>query len=152
MTWRDDTETTSMVVRARRVLAGEGMVTPVRTISLGGSDRLEPGITRLAVDHDLVRKQPELFEPADRSDRSTRSALRSLLKAAELEVSRELARRRGEPEPRTSSRATLNGLRSKSSKSNGRPYWALTRRHDARAPRSAGVLPLPSRSARRLGA
>jgi hypothetical protein len=46
--------------RSRRVLAGEGLVTPVREVEVNG-ERLQPKRDRLALDHPWVLARPELF-------------------------------------------------------------------------------------------
>jgi len=59
------------------MLKGTRMVTPVRSLKVGG-ETLRPGITRLRVDHELVREQPHRFRPADPADTATRSRLAAL--------------------------------------------------------------------------
>lgn len=58
----------------RRVMAGEGMVTPRRRLVLkenGRTEELIPGRDRFIRDYPLVRESPELFEPADPKDAET---------------------------------------------------------------------------------
>jgi hypothetical protein len=75
-------------VTPRRVLAGEGMLTPVRdttvTYESGRSELLKAGVTRLAPDHRLVRMRPELFVLACKKDRTkARARFRHLLAVAQ---------------------------------------------------------------------
>jgi hypothetical protein len=58
------------------------MVTPVRPARLkydDGGVLLFPGTDRLAVDHQLVREHPELFEPADGADGAVRKRLEQMV-------------------------------------------------------------------------
>lgn len=58
----------------RRVIAGEGMVTPRERLVLkenGKTEELIPGHVRFIRDHPLVVKHPELFKPADPKDAAT---------------------------------------------------------------------------------
>ena len=71
------TETATDPNRPRRVIAGEGMVTPTKPL-LFGNERLWPGRARLAPNHELVRRQPEDFRAADPSDSATRWQLREM--------------------------------------------------------------------------
>jgi hypothetical protein len=86
--------------RRRNVLAGEGLVTPVRPLELredGRDEVLEPGRARLALDHWAVKERPELFQIAMSGDRMAATRLRELLVVAEREVRREM--RGGRPSP-----------------------------------------------------
>ena len=68
--------------RPRRLLAGEGMVTPVEPLTLkenGKTEELIPGRHLFIRNYPLVRKHPELFTPADRQDFSTYRHHRRLL-------------------------------------------------------------------------
>ena len=71
------TETATDPLRRRRVMAGEGMVTPTKPLILG-NERLWPGRSRLSPDHELVRRRPEDFRAADPSDCATRRQLRAM--------------------------------------------------------------------------
>jgi len=65
----------------RRIADGYRMVTPIRPYHLdvnGKRETLRPGTSRLALDHEVVRKQPHRFRPADPADTATRSRLRAL--------------------------------------------------------------------------
>ena len=53
------------------------MVAPTKPL-LFGNERLWPGRARLSPDHELVRRQPEDFRAADRSDSATRRHLREM--------------------------------------------------------------------------
>ena len=58
----------------RRVLAGEGMVTPREKLVLkenGRTEELIPGRHRFIRDHPLVLRNPELWKPADFKDTAT---------------------------------------------------------------------------------
>jgi hypothetical protein len=66
--------------RRRRVIAGEGMVTPTKPL-IFGHERLWPGRARLALDHELVRRRPEAFRAADPSDSATRMKLGEMTRA-----------------------------------------------------------------------
>jgi hypothetical protein len=86
--------------RRRNVLAGEGLVTPIRPLELredGRDEVLEPGRARLAPDHWAVKERPELFHIAMSGDRMAATRLRELLVRAEREVRREM--RGGRPSP-----------------------------------------------------
>jgi hypothetical protein len=61
----------------RRVIAGEGMVTPTKPL-IYGNERLWPGRSRLALVHELVSQRPEDFRAADPSDSATRRQLREM--------------------------------------------------------------------------
>jgi len=85
--------------RERRVIAGEGMVRPISPMIVhyeGREERLIPGRHRLDPDHPIVRDQPERFElcleKGDRTDTPYR--FRSVLRAADREVEKRLARAR----------------------------------------------------------
>jgi hypothetical protein len=87
--------------RPRRVLAGEGMVVPVRKIDLkvdGGWEAIEPPkggrSEMLCRDHPAVRQRPECFRPAWRDDRATADHLRKLLGRAEREELRAIEQQR----------------------------------------------------------
>jgi hypothetical protein len=58
----------------RRVVAGEGMVTPIRELVItdpdGSEDVLSPRRTRLAPDAEIVRERPELFALCCKNDRT----------------------------------------------------------------------------------
>jgi hypothetical protein len=65
------------------ILLGNGMVTPVRHIEVtyeGRREILLPRRHRLAPRHEIVQRHPELFMPADRSDKRTAQVLRGLVK------------------------------------------------------------------------
>jgi hypothetical protein len=64
--------------RARRVIAGEGMLTPVEPLSFDG-EALTPGRDRLSPDHPAVSQRPEWFRPADRKDTDTAARHRATL-------------------------------------------------------------------------
>jgi hypothetical protein len=86
--------------RRRNVLAGEGLVTPLRPLELredGRDEVLQPGRARLAPEHWAVRARPELFYPAMKGDRATATRLRALLVRAAQGVRREM--RVGRPSP-----------------------------------------------------
>jgi hypothetical protein len=86
--------------RRRNVIAGEGLVTPLRPLELheDGTDAvLQPGRDRLAPEHWAVRERPELFYPAMKGDRATATRLRALLVRAAQGVRREM--RIGRPSP-----------------------------------------------------
>jgi hypothetical protein len=75
-------ETNSLRPRPRRVLAGEGMVTPTENLLLTENGKTEeqiPGRHRFIRDYPLVRKHPEWFRPADPKDVATNRYLRRLL-------------------------------------------------------------------------
>src|SRR4051794_23180827 len=77
-------ETAGPTRRRRRILAGEGMVTPTKPIVLRDADHSEvlgPG-SRLVPDHPLVQMYPSRFVPCDPKDAATRPALRSMLTRA----------------------------------------------------------------------
>jgi hypothetical protein len=83
--------------RPRRVLAGEGMVTPVKPLVLNegdGDERLYPGRDRLAPDHAAVRARPEHFRPAMKGDKVTADHLLKLLGRAEREELRAIEQQR----------------------------------------------------------
>jgi hypothetical protein len=87
--------------RRRRTIAGEGMLTPTKELSdIDGQGTLVPKRTRVAIDYPLVRERPELFRPADPSDRATHRALLILLKRHKRAVDRELANRSRRTLPR----------------------------------------------------
>jgi hypothetical protein len=71
--------------RRRRVIAGEGMVTPVKLLVLeteNGLENLHPGRSRLIVNYPFVRQHPELFRPCDPTDTATRDRMRAYLARA----------------------------------------------------------------------
>jgi hypothetical protein len=75
-------EANSLRPQPRRVMAGEGMVTPTERLVLkedGKTEELTPGRERFCRDHPLVRKHPEWFRPADPKDVSTNRYHRRLL-------------------------------------------------------------------------
>jgi hypothetical protein len=82
-------ETAHGVRVVRRVMAGEGMVTPVRPLLIDGK-QAEPGRERFASDHELVRLRPELFRPCDSRDRRTHEDHRDMLVRAQRSLEREL--------------------------------------------------------------
>jgi hypothetical protein len=85
-------------VRDLKILAGEGMLTPVRPIiSRDGKQRYFPKRHRFSVDAELVRERPELFQLCmPKRDRTTaRAEFRATLEAAERAVARDLATARG---------------------------------------------------------
>jgi hypothetical protein len=68
--------------RQRRVMAGEGLVTPRKRLTLeqnGLAETLIPRRDRLAVDHEFVARHPEWFEPSWREDKPVRAELRAML-------------------------------------------------------------------------
>jgi phage head maturation protease len=74
---RDGSRSPSFVLH---MLKGTTRVTPTTPLTVtfnGRSETLRPDISRLAVDHELVRKQPHRFRPADPTDTATRSRLRA---------------------------------------------------------------------------
>ena len=83
--------------RIRRAIAGEGMVTPRHGVEIdheGRTERLIPGRDRLAPEHPIVRRRPELFRVADASDSRTRAFLEE-----ETRRRRTATRSRGAREP-----------------------------------------------------
>jgi hypothetical protein len=92
--------------RRRRVVEGEGMVTPIRELVItdpdGSKEVLTPRRTRLAPEAGIVRERPELFRlcmpEGDRTNAP--EVFRQALRAAEYEVERRLAEARGERPPR----------------------------------------------------
>src|SRR4051812_16201423 len=75
--------------RGKRVLAGEGTVTPVKPIALRDGDVSEvlvPGRDRLSYNHPLVYQYPERFRPTDPKDVWTRADLRRALTRAARNV------------------------------------------------------------------
>jgi HK97 family phage prohead protease len=75
---RDDGRSPAAVLR---MLNGTSMATPTSTLTVnvnGRQETLRPGISRLRVDHDIVRQQAYRFRPADPSDTATRSRLAKL--------------------------------------------------------------------------
>jgi hypothetical protein len=91
--------------RGRRVVEGEGMVTPIRELVItdpdGSEEVLTPRRTRLAPEAEIVRERPELFTLCCKDDRTDAPvAFRAALRAADREVSRQLV---GEPIRRSGS-------------------------------------------------
>jgi hypothetical protein len=73
------TETAADAPRRRRVIRGDGMVTPKPGILVSvGTELLKPGSSRLIVDHDLVRRNPEAFTAAYAGDSEIRVRLRKM--------------------------------------------------------------------------
>jgi hypothetical protein len=75
---RDDGRSPEAVLR---MLKGRNMCTPTSPLLVtvnGRHETLRPGISRLRVDHELVRQQPCRFRPADPTDTATRSRLAKL--------------------------------------------------------------------------
>lgn len=73
------------VTRRRRVVAGEGMVTPRQRLTIaddGTVETLVPGRDRLSVDHPFVARYPERFELCWSKDTETRAQLRVLVERA----------------------------------------------------------------------
>ena len=66
-----ETETADRaIIRTRKVLAGQGMLTPRRAFRYGGQ-LFEPERTRVSVDYEAARLRPDLFRPAwDQDDSS----------------------------------------------------------------------------------
>jgi hypothetical protein len=93
----DMIETTSgNVRRGRRIMAGEGMVTPRQPMAVeedGKVETLMPGRDRLTVEHPLVRRQPEKFDLCWKRDRATRMRLREYHERALRHIERELGER-----------------------------------------------------------
>jgi hypothetical protein len=79
----------------RRVVAGEGMVTPIRELVItdpdGSEDVLSPRRTRLAPDAEIVRERPELFALCCKNDRTDAPVVFARLRAVARQVSRQLA-------------------------------------------------------------
>jgi hypothetical protein len=66
---------------ARRAQRGYGFATPTRPLQViydGKRETLRPGVTRIRVEHELVRDRPEAFRPCDSTDHGTRDRLRSM--------------------------------------------------------------------------
>jgi hypothetical protein len=85
----------SGVARRRRSIAGEGMVTPRKPMTVvedGKVETLEPGRHRLAVDHELVARNPDKFVACWKRDVKVRSQLCDM-----IERSRRLGSRRSLP-------------------------------------------------------
>jgi hypothetical protein len=79
--------------RPRRVMAGEGMVTPVEPLLLtenGKTEEFLPGGHRFVRDYPLVLKHPEWFEPCDPRDFDTYRRHRRLLEGTRRRLEREL--------------------------------------------------------------
>jgi hypothetical protein len=101
-------EIANLVSRRQR---GCGRVTPLEPVAYRddhtGMEILTPGVSRLTVDHAVVRDRPEKFAPVSATDKVCRSRLRQHLRAAAARVARELdlARRGGDgPKPITHAR------------------------------------------------
>jgi hypothetical protein len=92
-------ESTSEGRRRRNIIKGEGMVTPVEGLLWSDDyvtrEPLKPGRTRLTPDHPAVRRNPELFRPCMKGDRVTADRMENLLRHAERQELREIARMRG---------------------------------------------------------
>lgn len=65
----------------RRFKRGTGMVTPITPVK-DGLEVLQPGVSRLVPDHELVVAQPHRFRPCDRSDRATAERMRQLTRSS----------------------------------------------------------------------
>lgn len=81
------------VGRRRRVIAGEGMMAPVKLVEFkedGRYERLLPGRSRIAPDHWIVRQRPERFKPADPRDTLTARHHRELLERTERALRRDI--------------------------------------------------------------
>ena len=94
--------------RNLRVGAGEGMVTPVRPVTVeyrdGTKETLLPDRHRFDPSHTLVRQRPEAFELCCKGDRTNApQVFRDALRAAERELTRPAS---------TASRPGRPGLRS----------------------------------------
>jgi hypothetical protein len=79
--------------RNLRVGAGEGMVTPVRPVTVeyrdGTKETLLPDRQRFSPSHSLVRQRPELFELCCKGDRTAAPRVfRDALRAAERDLTR----------------------------------------------------------------
>ena len=86
-----------MARRGRRIIAGDGMVTPRKPMTLtedGVMETLRPGSDRLTLEHPLVRANPERFTLCWRQDREGIVRMRQLLTLALRHADRELASRR----------------------------------------------------------
>lgn len=104
---------TSSGIRNRRVVAGTGMVTPVRLcgeFGVNGPEVYEPGTTRLAVDHPAVVKAPWNFKPCDKTDGATYTRMKAILAAEEKRTIAAIERMRRTPRGRASAaRPRLSG-------------------------------------------
>jgi hypothetical protein len=95
----------SSLGRSLRVIAGEGMLTPRRPMTVryrdGTEERLLPNRHRFAPEDELVTQAPEKFRlcmpKGDRTDAPEQ--FRAALRAADREVTRRLAEARGERLP-----------------------------------------------------
>jgi hypothetical protein len=102
----------SALGRSLKVIAGEGMVTPVAPMTVryrdGSEERLLPNRHRFAPEHELVTQGPEKFRlcmpKGDRTDAPEQ--FRAALRAANREVTRQLQEARGERLPARSSTST----------------------------------------------
>jgi hypothetical protein len=116
-------------VRGRKVRAGEGMLTPVAPTRIdyadGTSELLVPGVSRFAIEHELVQWKPEAFVPCmKRGDRmGTSQRFAELLRAADRAVERQLAEARGERPPRK--RASIARTSIPRTRGKGNPAWYL---------------------------
>ena len=104
----------------RQLRMGEGMVTAARPITVtyrdGSVERLIPGCTNFAPNHELVRERPELFTLCRKDDRTTApQRFRDVLRAAE----RRLEQTAGPPSGTSHSRPRRSQT--------GREPWRLGR-------------------------
>ncbi len=69
-------------IRKRRVMAGEGTVTPIRPMTIttdGRREQIRPDLHRFAPHHEVVRARPELFKATDPRDSKTAAEMRSMV-------------------------------------------------------------------------
>jgi hypothetical protein len=81
----------------RRVMQGEGMLTPAKPLEMvvgGRREVLRPGRDRFAPEFWACRRRPELFRPADPRDVVTARNHADLLKRSRRALQRQSSRRR----------------------------------------------------------